>query len=505
MLDIREMVRRFRLGEGDRRIARDLDASRNTVKKYRDWAKQKGFLDGCELPPPSVIDEQYRTSLPPPTPGPASAAEPFRAFVIEKRGQGVEIKALLGLLREHGFTGSYPALRRFVVRVEAKQPQTFIRVETPPGEEAQVDFGYVGEIPDPPLEKPHKAWVFVMTLSHSRHHYAEIVFNQKVETWCELHVRAFEFFGGVVKRVVIDNLKAAIVRAVIHDAEAQRSYRELAEHYGFLISPCRPRTPRHKGKVESGVHYVNRNALAGRTFTGRDEANAHLMRWNREVAGVRDHGTTHEAPLARFEKERPVLQPLPATRYEVTVWKEVKLHPDCHVVFEYSYYSAPFRLVGQKLWLRAMPQRIELYYNHDLLATHPRACDRGMRVTHNDHLPPEKIQGLLGLPRYVREQAALIGPFTAELVERLLGERPVDRLRTAQAILQFAKRVSRERLEAACKRALSFNEVGYQSIKRILAKGLENKPMEDPSKAGPLPKTSVFARPASELFPRNPN
>ena len=118
----------------------------------------------------------------------------------------------------------------------------------------------------PSSERVRKAWVFVMTLGYSRHQYAEIVFDQKVETWVELHVRAFESLGGVVKRVVLDNLKAGIVKAVVHDQEAQRSYRELAEHYGFLISPCRPHTPHHKGKVESGVRYVKRNALAGRKF-----------------------------------------------------------------------------------------------------------------------------------------------------------------------------------------------------------------------------------------------
>jgi hypothetical protein len=305
----------------------------------------------------------------------------------------------------------------------------------------------------------------------------------------------------VVKRVVLDNLKAGIVQAVLHDAEAQRSYRELAEHYGFLISPCRPRTPRHKGKVESGVRYVKRNALAGRTFVDLEAANAHLERWVMDVAGHRDHGTTHEAPLARFAVEQPVLQPLPSQRYEVTVWKRAKLHPDCHVVFEGSYYSAPHRLVGQALWVRATPRRVELHHEHARVASHARAQRRGEWHTLRDHLPPEKLLGLLPQRVQLRAQAEAQGPATAELIDQLLGDRPLDRLRGAQAILRLGQRVGRSRLEAACCRALAFGEIRYHTVKTILAKGLDLEPLPAAAlRPGPLPKTSVFARPASDFL-----
>lgn len=499
--DLREMIRRFKVGESDRRVARDLGVSRNTVKKYRAWAQQQGFLDAPVLPVSGVLEERLKTSTPPPDLGPPSTVEPYRDFIAQKRAEGVEIMALWGLLKERGFRGHYSSVRRFVNRVEDKHPETFVRIETKPGEEAQVDFGYDGEQYDPTQERARRSWVFVMTLSHSRHQYVESVFDQKIETWCRLHVNAFEFFGGVTERVVIDNLKAAIVKAVVHDPEAQRSYRELAEHYNFLISPCRPRTPEHKGKVESGVHYVNRNALAGRTFPTIQEKNVYLLRWVMQVAGVRDHGTTHEAPLDRFEKERPFLKPLPPDRYELVVWKEAKLHPDCHVVFEYNYYSAPCRLVGQKLWVRALSQRIELYHQHERIATHPRAVGRGQRVTHLDHLPPEKVQGLQPHQEHLRARAQEIGPATSEVIERLLGDRPLDRLRTALAIVGMAKRVGAARLEAACQRALAFDDVRYPVIKNILKKGLDAEPLPV-SEPGPLPKTSLFARPPSEMDPK---
>jgi len=508
VLDIREMVRRMRLGEPDRRIARDLRISRNTVAQYRAWAVYEGFLAAAELPEPGVLEARLKAAMPEPTPGPASSVEPHQDFVLEKLAEGVELRALLGLVRERGFRGSYSALRRFARKLRAKHPEVFIRVETLPGQEAQVDFGYAGEIYDPVQGRLRKAWVFVMTLSWSRHQYAEIVFDQKVETWIELHVRAFEYFGGRVERIVLDNLKAGILRAVVHDQEAQRSYRELAEHYGFVIAPCRPRTPRHKGKVEQGgVHYVKRNALAGRTWQTPDRnvrhANEHLHGWLVNTAGMRDHGTTHEKPLDRFEIEKKHLKPLPAARYEVTVWKEVKIHPDCHVVYDYAYYSAPHRLVGERLWLRALPRRVELYHHHERVATHSRAVHRGQWTTVADHLPPEKLQGLLPMPQELRLRAELIGTSASEIVERLLGQRPLDRLRTAQAVLGLARKYGAERLDAACKRALAFDQVGYHVVKSILKKGLDLQPLDEAARLGPLPKTAQFARPASDFVATN--
>jgi len=499
-LDIREMIRRLRKRQPNRAIARDLGIDRGTVGKYHGWAEREGFLAGEKLPAPGLINERLAAMEQPKFPGPKSIVEPYRDFVKQKRKEGVEIRALHVLLKEKGFKGGYSSVRRFVSRLEDQKPEVFVRVETSPGEEAQVDFGYAGMMFDEKSLRMRKAWVFVMTLSWSRHMYAELVFDQKVETWIELHVRAFEFFGGAVKRVVLDNLKAGIIKAVVHDAEPQRSYRDLAEHYGFLISPCRPRTPQHKGKVESGVRYVKRNALAGREFRSLQKANRHLERWVLETAGRRDHGTTHEEPLERFEREREMLISLPHSRFETAVWKKAKVHSDCHVVFDYSFYSAPHRFVGEKLWLKATAQRVELYREYERIASHSRAERRGKWVTNFDHLPPEKVAGLFPEPLEIRAKANEIGPSTAELIDRLLGERPMDRVRSAQGILKLSKRFGPKRLERACKRALAFDELRYATIKSILHKGLDAEPLEESHLApGPLPKTAIFARPISNL------
>lgn len=507
VLDVREIVRRLKLGQSERLIAQELLTSRNSIVKYRKLADQEGWLARADLPSPGEIELRLAARKPNAIVfGPRSTVEPYRDKVAKLHEAGVEIMAIWGLLKEQNqFTGSYEAVKRFVRRLPAPPPEAFVRVETPPGDEAQVDFGYAGLIFDPRIGRLRKAWVFVMTLSWSRHQYAEIVFDQKVETWIALHIRAFEFFGGQTKRVRPDNLKAAIIRAVTHDQEAQRSYREYAEHADFLISPCVPHTPRLKGKVEKGgVHYVKRNALAGRKWETPDQsvqqANEHLHRWCLETAGARVHGTTKEKPLARFEAERVALKPLPQTRYEIVVWVQAKLHPDCHIVFDNAFYSAPHRLIGKELLVRATPTRVEIYHEHERLATHPRATRPGERVSNIVHYPPTKLAGLMATPVRLRDQAAQIGPKTAELIGRMLGEKPVDRLRAAQGILSLVKRNGPARLEAACRRALVFNLASFRCVKSILEKGLEDKPLPPEAVTeGPLPKTAQFARPIREI------
>jgi transposase len=501
-LDIRELIRRLQLGETTRQVAQDLGVGRRTVIKYRAWAEREGLMAG---PLPSPVELQTRLTATLPVSAPprgVSKVEPYREKVLALRQKRVEARAIYGILKdENGFEGSYPSVWRFVRALEPKTPEACVRVETAPGEEAQVDFGYAGLMFDPRDRQLRRAWAFVMTLSFSRHQYVEFVFNQEIGTWLRCHRNAFEWFNGVPRRVVIDNLKAAIVRAVLYDPVVQRAYRECAEHYGFLISPCRPRTPEHKGKVEQGgVHYVKRNFLAGRAFRDQAEANEKGLVWCIETAGRRVHGTTKDEPLKRFDEvERGVLRPLPAAPYALAIWKKAKLHPDCHIVFEGSFYSAPHRLIGRSLWVRAADTGVTLFFEHEPVASHPRARRPGQRFTLNDHLPPAKVAGLMASPAFCLKRASEIGPHTSDLIGRLLGERPLDRLRTAQAILRLAHKFSPRRLEAACTRALRFDEIGYGAVKRILVKGLDLVAVPaaaPPAETQPL----LFARPWTDFF-----
>ncbi len=497
-MDIRELLRHIQHGQSDRAVAQVTGVNRKTVARYRAWATGQGLLEGS-LPPlgelHKLLKETMNTTLPPQN---ASSVEPYRELVVRLREQGVEMAAIHQRLIERGYTGSYSSVRRFVGTLEPSTPEVVVRIETRPGEEGQVDFGFAGSLIDPETGELRRAWAFVMTLSWSRHMYVEFVFDQKLETWLRLHRNAFAFFGGVPERIVVDNLKAAIVRACWDEPQAQHSYRECAHHYGFLIAACRPYTPKHKGKVESGgVHYVKRNFLAGREPVSLPEANQAVLRWVNDVAGQRRHGTTKEAPLARFEIERPLLQSLPDTPYDLAVWKQVKLHNDCYVVFQEAYYSAPWRLKGQKLWVAGGTSQVRIYTaDYELVATHDRAQRPGQRQTHLAHLPTEKVPGLLLTRENCRQQAGAIGPATAEVVNRLLDHRPEDRLRTAGRLLRLAERFGPERLEAGCARALRFDDAGYATIKRVLEEGLDK---EVPAAPEEVPPAQVFVRKAAEV------
>ncbi len=509
-MDIHELLRLLRAGESERGIRQLLGYNRRTIRRYQSWAKAEGLLTG-PLPDAAALQQRLSETLPPVAPPQqTSTVAAFRDEIAALRAQGVELAAIRARLAErHGEPISYSAVWRLVRQLEPGTPETFVRIEVPPGSEAQVDFGDAGPFRDPATGALRKAWAFVMVLSHSRHLYAELVFDQRVETWLLCHVHAFAAFGGVPARIVLDNLKAAILQASVHDPLVQRAYRECAEHYGFLIDPNPPRMPHLKGKVESGVHYVKRNFLAGRDPEALDTANAALRRWITDIAGARLHGTTKQPPLTVFRAvEQAALLPLPATPYDRAVWQQATLHRDCHAVFASSYYSAPCRLVGQRLWVRAGTRTVQLYdTTHQLVATHDRATQPGERKTILAHLPPAKVAGLTLRRETCQAHADAIGPATAAIVRTLLASRPIDRLRTAGRIVQLAEHYDAGRVERACARAEYFGEPDYRVMRRILIEGRETEPLPPPAAAsappaGPPPGASrsfTFVRPARDF------
>jgi len=505
-MKVQTVLHRLRAGESDRRIARALKLDRKTIAKYRAWADGQHLLSG-PLPDLATLHAELEDTWGAvvPTQNQSSVAD-YRDEIAGLLAQGLGPRLIYQKLSERpGFTGSESAVWRLTVKLRPPElPQVVGRLETPVGEVAQVDFGEVGRLLDPVTQTLRRTWAFVMVLGWSRHMYVEFVFDQTVPTWLLGHQHAFEFFGAVPKRVVLDNLKTAIIKAYTRDTDpqVQRAYAECAEHYGFLIDPCLPAKPQHKGKVEKGgVAYVQTSFMPLLPpNTSLPEANRRVWHWLLTTAGNRDHGTTHEAPLARFEQtERAALLPLPATPYDPALWKQVKLHRDGHVVFEKSFYSAPCRLVGQILWLRAGMQEIRLFAGDFwLVATHVRAAQPGQRLTHPDHLPAEKAAGLTASRTSCQARADAIGLATAQVIAELLAARPVDHLRAALRVLKLADTYTPARLEAACVRGLAFGDPSLLALKRILAEGLEQWPLPTPS-TPPADEALTYARSVQEL------
>ena len=499
-MDVRELLRHLRTTSSDRAVARTLAIHRQTVQRYRAWASDQGLLGDDPLPSLDQLQILVQQTFhSPPPPQMVSSVEPFRDLVLELRQRKVEVAAIHQRLKERGFLGSYDAVYRFVRSLEPQTPDATVRVECAPGEEVQVDFGAAGKLLDPLTHTLRTAWVFVMTLAWSRYQYAEFVFDQTIASWLRLHVNAFAFFGGVPARVVTDNLKAAIVLALRDDPLVQASYRECAEHYGFLIAPCRVRTPQHKGKVEQGgVHYLKRNFLGGRTPTSITQANADVLEWCRTTAGERVHGTTFAQPRERFEsREQAALCPLPATAYDLALWKQVTAHRDCHIVFDNAFYSVPFRLIGQQLRLLSESATVQIYTDdYTLITTHSRARQAGERHTHPDHLPPDKLPGLELTREGCLAAAADIGEATTTMVKALLEDPSLDRLRTAGRLLRLREQYGERRLEDACARAVAFGDPRYVTVKGVLGGATLETESEPVTPSEPV----TFARSAKELL-----
>lgn len=475
MFHYRQVLVRMRQGDSDREIARSRTMGRRKIAQVREVAAACGWLAlDAPLPDDAALAARFarKETLPSSC---VSSLEPWRQQIAQWYAQGIQGTTIhAALVRNHGYAGSYSSLYRFLHQLVVEPaPEVPLRLSFQPGEAAQVDFGAGPLITDAFTGETRKSWFFVMTLCWSRHQYAEFVPDQSSATWLACHRRAFEWFGGVPGRVIIDNAKCAITKACTHDPEVQRAYAECAEGYGFRIDPCPPHDPQKKGIVESGVKYIKRSFLPLRAFRSLADANRQLAEWVRGEAGNRCHGTTREKPLSRFLAEKALLQPLPDVPPVLAVWAQVKVHRDGHIQFDRCLYSVPFRLMGQTLWLKATDAVVTLYRNQEPVASHPRQFRPGARSTVQDHLPPEALAWNLQDTQWCLAQAQRIGPQCQALIQALFADQVLVNLRAVQAILRLEKSYGRQRLEAACARAVRFGTLRYRAVKAILAKGLD--------------------------------
>lgn len=475
MFEYRQVLVRLRQGDTDRQIARAGLMGRRKAGEVREVALARGWLDpALGLPDAAVLAEVFERDTPLPATC-VSSLEPFRDQLTQWADAGIQGTTMhAALVRNHGYAGSYSAVRRFLQGLP-RTPDATIRLSFAPGEAAQVDFGAGPELVDTSTGEIRKTWFFVMTLAWSRHQYVEMVHDQRVETWLTCHRHAFEWFGGVPAKITIDNAKCAITKACARDPEVQRAYAECAEGYGFKIDPCPPRDPQKKGIVEAGVKYVKRSFLPLREFRSLADANRQLADWILGEAGNRNHGTTREKPLSRLAIEKPLLQRLPDVAPVPATWATATVHRDRHVQFESRYYSVPFALIGQKLWLKATPTTVQCFKEHALVATHARLARKGMRSTVPDHMPPEALAWSMSDPQWCLQKSQAIGPSCHALIRHLFADRVLDNLRAAQGVIRLAKTYGDLRLEAACQRALSFDAPRYRTVKDILKNGLDQQ------------------------------
>jgi transposase len=418
------------------------------------------------------------------TPGADEVAQ-FRAYLEPLVGK-VALSVLHQRLRdEHGLRASWATFYRYAQATWPEQlrkpPRMTIRLpDPPPGEEAQVDFFYVGLWDDPESGRRRKLHCFQMTLSHSRHTFLYPVAGEGSAAWLAAHVAALTFFGGAPRRVVPDNLTAGITATDLYDPRLNRAYGELARYYGFLVDPARVRRPQDKPRIERANGYAQGSCFAGRALGRLDEIRCDAERWCREVAGQRVHGATGERPLAAFaQREQAALQPLPAQPWELATWTTGLVHADCHLRAGNAGYSAPYEYVGRRLDVRLGERIVTLYDGITPVASHARQPGGG-RATRLEHYPPAGQAYLRGTPAACLARAATLGPAVGQVATARLTPYTLGRLREVQALLRLAEAYPAARLEAACRLALDDGDGRYRTVRAILERGLDRLPPATP-------------------------
>ncbi|HYN18815.1 MAG TPA: IS21 family transposase [Actinomycetes bacterium] len=362
-----------------------------------------------------------------------------------------------------------------------KNKVTVLRPEVGPGEEAQIDYGFLGSWLDPLTQRWRRVWAFVMVLAMSRHMFVRPVLRMDAGTWVAANVAGLTFFGGVPRRLVIDNLRTGVDRPDLYDPKINRAYAEMAAHYGCLVDPARRGKPKDKPRVERPMPYVRDSFWRGRRWT--DEADMHTaaLGWCTQVAGRRPHRSLEGAsPLALFAAvEAPALAPLPPEPFELARWSAPKVGPDCHVKVGRALYSVPWRLIGRQVDAREGQRTVEVFVDGTAVKTWSRV-ERGKQTDWADY-PPEKVAFFMRTPSWCRRRAGELGPGVAELVAGLLSGGALHHLRAAQGVVGLADKHTSQRLDAACRLAIEVGDPGYRTVKGILVAGTERNGQPDPT------------------------
>ena len=355
------------------------------------------------------------------------------------------------------------------------------------GEKLFVDYaGDTIPITDPKTGAVHRASLFVCALGASSYTYAEATWGQDTRSFVVAHVHAFAFFGGVPQMLVPDQLKAGVIEASRYEPEIQRTYLEMAEHYGCVILPARPKKPRDKAKAEAAVQLVQRwivAALRNRTFFSLEEANE-AIRECLERLNRRPFQKIEGSRRSRFEElDRPALLPLPSQPYTVATWKTTRVNIDYHVQVDKNLYSVPYTLARQEVEVRLTDTTVEVFHRGQRVAAHRRLYGKGKYTTEASHCPASHRRHMEWSPSRLVAWAKSIGPETARLVETILADRPHPEqgYRSCLGLMSLARRYPADRVEQACARAVAIGARSYRSVKSILEKGLDRQTTADSS------------------------
>lgn len=366
-INVNDIMEFKRQGLTISRISELTNFDRKTVRKYLRDNEAPRYAP--RVPRPNILD-------------------PFKTFLEEKLTQGVWNAVVLHrLLGERGYKGGYTTVKQYLRPRRSEAHRVAVRrFETPPGHQAQVDWGDLGDITDAQGDKKSLS-AFVLTLGHSRAMFASVSTDQKLSTLLAMHERAFAYLGGVPKEILYDNMKTVVLKTLTLGADERGEIRwnpaflDFAKYWGFAPRLCRPYRPQTKGKVEAGVKYVRRNFLCAREAQSVDDLEAQLRVWLAHVANARTHGTTHRIVSDAWEAEKPFLQSAAARApYPFVEEHKRRVSRDAYVAFRTNRYAAPWQAAGQDVRVQIADAQVHLLRDRDTLASHPLCKERFQRI-----------------------------------------------------------------------------------------------------------------------------
>ena len=493
MWEVLQILSRLGRGESNSSIKRATGADRKTIRNYAAIAAELGWTPDLGIEPDEALAGRvYARVRPGPDAGRETTIERVLASVgpqlaqwlkDEPQDPALQLTKVHQLLGRQGIDVTYSSLRRHAMKhygYHDRRRVTVRMADCDPGEVAQLDFGQLGRIFDPITGKNRVLHALVVTLVYSRHQYVHVTHSQKLEDVIEGLDDAWRYFGGIPRRLIVDNMKTAVAKADRYLPTFNRIFEEYARHCGFVVDAAVARHPTGKPHVERNIQYVRGNFFKGEDWSraDRDQIQQRAIIWCTETAGMRTHGTTGKKPLAVFRKtEQPALLAVPVERFDVPQWGDHKVHPDHHVSFLKALYSVPTKYIGQKVTVRGDRRLVRIYHDGQLIKTHPRKRPYG-RSTDYDDYPAEKTAYALRDPKRLiwaaENHGQHVGKFMGEL---LSGDFPWAHLRQGQALLRLADKYGDLACEQACRRALAFDLINVKRVEKIITKDLASAPL----------------------------
>jgi len=477
---VREVLRAWLAGAGKRPAARRAGVDVKTAQRYIKAAQEAGLArDGDQSQLTDELLGQVVAAVRPARPAGHGesweALAPVKAEITGWVKDGLTLVKMHEFLERSGTAVPYRTLARFAAAEcgyssSSRQQVTVPVADGKPGEEVQLDFGYLGMIADGDRRRRLHALVFTAVVS--RYCFVFLTFSQTtaaVIAGCEA---AWAFFGGMFTVLVADNLKPVVDKADRLEPRWNREWLEYAQARGLVVDPARVRSPQDKGRVENGVKFAQRSFFAGEQFAGIEDAQRGADDWCRIRAGMRVHGTTRQRPAEVFAQlEAPVLLPAPEQPYRVPAWSEAKVQRDFHVRAQNAFYSVPYRLAGQQVTVRADGTLVKIYHRGQVVRTHPQQPAGGRASDPADFPPGTDVYARRDVDKLAKMAAArgeAIGIYAARILDTPL---PWTRMRAVYALIGLARTYGSDPVEQACAAALELDVISVGKIKSIVEKG----------------------------------